>query len=140
MKLNYLAIIVTAVLSLGLGFVWFNLLFEKTWNKIMNYDPEIKPEPKAMAKSFAIFIIGALFTSGIYAVLVEATRLIAMFGYLPKGSEPLILVLAIWLGFYLPNSLGRVSWENKGWNFVVINSGFDLVRLCIMTLVFWVWR
>lgn len=140
MKLNYLAVIVTAILSLGLGYLWFTVFFGKPWAKIMNYDRSVQPTKQGMMRSFAIFLVGAVFTSLVFAGLIEAARMIAYFGYLPKGTEPLLMVLAVWLGFYLPQSLGRVSWEGKCWGFVVINAGYDLVRLLMMAGIFWFWR
>ena len=43
------------------------------------------------------------------------------------------------LGFFLPNQVGRVAWEQKTWGLVAINGGFDLVRLMLYAFILAYW-
>lgn len=139
LKINLLAVIVNTILSLGLGFIWFAVLFKKPWAAEMNYSGA-KPTPKVMLKSFSIFLIGSFFTSLIFAYIMKIAEFMAAFKILPQGLEALSVAFFIWLGFYLPQSLGRVSWEFKSFRLVLINGSYDLVRMILMAMIFWNWK
>ncbi len=139
LKINILAVLLNTVLSLGLGFVWFALLFKKPWAQEMNYSGE-KPTMAQMMKSFGIFLLGSFFTSLIFAYIMKISEFIAAFKVLPVGYEAMSVAFFIWLGFYLPQSMGRVSWEFKSWRLVLINGSYDLIRLVMMAMIFWNWK
>jgi hypothetical protein len=140
MKINYFAVIACCLVSLGLGFVWFNLLFGKVWAKIMHYDLSQRPSSSEMMKSFSLFLFGSLLSTLVLFCLVQLARIVSVFGYVPKGTEPYLVAIVVWIGFYIPQSLNRVSWEKKGWDFVLIHGAYDLVRLVVLSLLLWYWR
>ena len=50
-SLNYLAVLVAALTSIILGFLWYSpLLFAKPWMREMGYDPNDKAKIRAMQK------------------------------------------------------------------------------------------
>lgn len=139
LKINFLAVLLNTVLSLGLGFLWFAVLFKKPWGEEMNYSGE-KPTPAVMMKSFGIFLIGSFFTALVFGYIMKISEFIAAFKVLPVGYEAFSVAFFIWLGFYLPQSLGRVSWEFKSWRLVLIHGSYDLVRMVMMAMIFWNWK
>ena len=50
LHINIIAVIVAVVSNFILGFIWYTALFSKPWTKEMGYDPNMRPDKKAMLK------------------------------------------------------------------------------------------
>jgi hypothetical protein len=55
--LNYMAIALSVVLGMVLGFVWFSVLFDKAWARHMGMEDVPQPDGAAMGKSMVIFFV-----------------------------------------------------------------------------------
>lgn len=140
--INYLAVIVAVAVLMPVGFLWFGPLFGKPWARHMGMAETPQPDGAAMGKSMALFALGNLLLVFVLAHAQGVWRAGA-WGLSPDVSNPYLAVSSAgftWLGFFLPNQIGRVAWEQKTWGLVAINGGFDLVRLLICTflLAYWV--
>ena len=51
MQINYLAILVSAILSMVVGSIWYGPLFGKKWAELIGADPNDKKKMKEMQKS-----------------------------------------------------------------------------------------
>jgi hypothetical protein len=137
-SVNYLAVIATAILSLFLGFIWYSILFNKQFFKYyeVKMDPNKKPSAAVMFKSFSIFLLFAFFTSLVFAMGLELWRKNQLE---PHWCHSLKYAFMVWLGFFLPFHIGKVTWEMKKWGIVVLNGSYELIRVMLMALILWYW-
>src|SRR5260370_10712032 len=63
-SLNWLAILVAAISTMVVGFLWYSpLLFAKPWMKEMGYDPNDKAKTEEMKKTLARRMAGPFFAA-----------------------------------------------------------------------------
>ena len=139
--LNYMAIALSVVLGMVLGFVWFSVLFDKAWARHMGMEDVPQADGAAMGKSMVIFFVSNVLIVYVLAHTLGVWRASA-WGLSPDLS-PVALALYTagftWLGFFLPLQMNRVAWEMKKWGLVAINAGFDLTRLLVFSFVLAHW-
>ena len=113
---NWMGVVVAAVLSVVLGFIWYGPLFGKVWMKHSGVNmPDHKPSASEMAKPMFLSFIGA----GI------AAYVLSMVGASYSGA------FWLWLGLVIPVYVNIKAWEMKSWTFVAVNTGYWLVYLLI---------
>ena len=61
---------------------------------------------------------------------------IAMTGLLALSSA-LALATLVWLGFFVPTTLGGYLWEGKSFKLVAFNAAYQLVGLLVTGLAIW---
>ncbi len=94
--INFLAVLVAAIVYFFIGFVWYSLLFGEVWRKETGVpaDTTAKPKPGALAGQFAstfLYVMGVALVlnladvSGIKGVL-SITILITVFFATPMNS------------------------------------------------------
>ena len=61
-EVNYLVILVSAIISFIIGALWYSLLFGKSWTKLMGFSAKDieKTKKKSMAKTYFIGFIAQL--------------------------------------------------------------------------------
>lgn len=135
---NYLAIVVAAVLSMVIGSVWFGPLFGKPWMKLMGMSKESMKDmkPQAMMKLYGIQFVGSLFMA-----FVLAHSLVFAKAYLGESGISAGLQTGFWnwAGFVAPVTLTSVLWEGKSWKLWLLNNGYYLVLLCSMGVLLALW-
>ncbi len=129
--INYLAVLLAAIASMVLGFLWYGPIFGKKWIALMRFTPEhmAAAKKKGMGKQYSLMMLGALLMSYIlaHAVIFANTYLMT------SGAGAGISVGVLnWLGFIAPVTLGSVLWEGKSWTLWTLNAGYYLVSLMIM--------
>ena len=132
--INLLAVLVAALVSIILGFVWYGPLFGKTWMQLSGFtakDME-KAKKKGMTKTYILMIIGTLVSSYVLAHFVDYLQATDFNGALQAGFW-------LWLGFIAPVQLGIVLWEGKPWTLYFINVAYYLVNLILMATILAVW-
>ena len=133
--INYLAILIAAVASFFVGFLWYSVLFGKAWAKEMGISMDIKPTPAAMIKSLVMNFIGCFFLAFVFA------HNNAAWGFVPgmDQTEPIEkmanAVGFTWLGFYLIVDLNAVAFEGRSWKLFFINTSYHFMMLLVSGLV-----
>ncbi|HLC90318.1 MAG TPA: DUF1761 domain-containing protein [Candidatus Nanoarchaeia archaeon] len=128
---NYLAVLVAAVVSFLVGWVWFSKpVFGKVWMSLMGLKKE--PKHEGMAKNLVIGFLGTLVTAYVLAYFVD------MLGYMTALSGMMVGFWA-WLGFVATTTVGGVLWENKPWSLWLLNNGHNLVTLLITGAIVGAW-
>lgn len=132
---NYIAIVISAVAMMVLGFLWYGPLFGKFWMKEMGLtksDME-KAKKKGMTKSYVLMAASAIVMSYVFAHVLLA------FG---SNSAPAALQGAFWtwLGFVATVMLGKVLWEGKSWKLYILDAGYYLVGLGIVGQILTFWK
>ena len=140
LQINVIAVLVATVVNFILVFVWYAVLFEKPWTREMGYDPNMRPDRKAMAKGMALSVIGNFLFAWVLAFYLAGWRL------LPGGPAEfetlafaLNSALSVWIGFFLPVHLSKVAWEKHSWKLFSINSGYHLVSTMVVALIIAYW-
>jgi len=141
MSVNYLAVLVCAIVAMPLGFLWFGPLFGKMWARHMGF-ADAQGNSGSMGKAMAIFFIGNLLIAWVLAHSIEAWQA-SSWGLSPDAAPWIYAVNAgffNWLGFFLPLQMNRVAWEMKSWGLVLINASFDLTRLVVFGMILSYWQ
>lgn len=135
---NYLAILVSALLSMVLGSIWYGPLFGKPWMKMMGITKEsMKGMTSAdMGKLYGIQFIGSLVMAFVLShSLVYAKSYLGLSG-LGVGIQTGFWT---WLGFVAPVTLTSVLWEGKPWKLWLLNNCYYLALLVMMGIVLSLW-
>jgi hypothetical protein len=139
-QINLFAVLGAVIANFVLGFAWYTALFGKPWMKEMEYDPNMRPDGKTMAKGMALMVIGNFLFAWVLAFYLAGWRL------LPGGPTEFGVVafalnsaLSVWIGFFLPVHLSRVVWEHHSWKLFFINSGYNLAATIIVALIIVYW-
>ena len=129
--INYLAVVVAAIASYVLAFLWYGVVFKNRWMQLTGIT-EMKPT----AKNIILALVGAWFMSW---VLDHA----AIFGnaYLHTGgvSGGLMCGFFNWLGFIMPLTMTSVLYEKRKWSLWVLDNGFWLLSLLVMGAILSAW-
>jgi Protein of unknown function (DUF1761) len=137
-SLNWLAILVAAISTMVVGFVWYSpILFANPWMREMGYDPNDKAKIQEMQKS-----AGPAYGGSFLASLVSAFTL-ALFLH-GLRAEDLHLGLAVgfhvWLGFVATVQLTGVLFMKQSMKLFAINTGYQLVCYLVMGMILAVWK
>jgi hypothetical protein len=140
LKINITAVLVAVVINFILGFIWYTAFFGKAWTKEMGYDPNMRPDKKAMLKGMALMIIGNFLFAWVLAFYLSGWQ------YIPGAKEmkPLVMginsAISVWIGFFVPVHLSRVVWEKHSWKLFFINSGYHLAATVVVALILSYWK
>lgn len=136
--INYLAVIVSTILSMILGFLWYGPLFGKPWMTLMGITKEsMSGNQKGMGKTYALMALGSLITVFVLAhVVVFASAYTNTVGWMAGVSA----AFWSWIGFVAPISMGTVLWEGKPWKLWLINSSYYLVSFIISGTILALWK
>lgn len=140
---NYLAVIVSAVVAIVLGFLWYGPIFGKKWTAMIGWTPErisaMRADPKMknmVMRNYALVGVGALIMA---FVMSHAIVFAGAYMNVSGVSAGLQAGFWNWLGFVAPVTLGAVLWEGKPWMLWVLNAGYYLVSLLLMGLILGMW-
>ncbi len=140
MEINYLAILVVAILNMILGSIWFGPLFGKVWMREANITPPAVMDEKVkkgMIKSYSLMFIGSLVMAYILSHFIYyAQTASGMTGAMSGVSAG----FWSWLGFVVPTSIGVVLWEGKSWKSWAITYIYYLVALIMFGAILAVWK
>jgi len=133
-QLNYVAIIVAAVVSMAIGFLWYSpSMFGKQWRKLMGIKKkDMKKMEKKGKQSMIWAFISIIVTAGVLSLIIKWLGLNTW----QAGAN---IGFWIWLGFVATSQLGIVLWEGKPLKLYLINAGHHLVSLAVMGAILAAW-
>ncbi len=103
-------VLLSAVVSMVVGSVWYGMLFSKTFERAMGWDKKSAAERKQMQKGMMWSYVGQFIASlvmfYVLARFMNATGLIT-----PAGGA--VVAFWAWLGFVVPLKLGDSLWGGK---------------------------
>ena len=131
---NYIAVLVAAIVNMVLGFLWYGPLFGKQWIQLMAFDKKKMEEAKkkGMTKTYIVAFISTLLMSYILAHFVKYTQAATI-------AEGITAGVWLWLGFIATVQLSMVLWEGKPVKLYLINIAYYLVALSVMGAILSVW-
>ena len=136
-NINYLAVLVAAVASMAVGFLWYGVLFMEPWRRLMGYTKENMGKMNMSAnKAYMLQFVASL----VMAYVLAHTLIFANYYLDAEGAVAGVMAgFWNWLGFVAPITLGVVLWENKPWKLWLINASNYLVALVVMGVILAVW-
>jgi hypothetical protein len=137
-NLNLLAILVAAVATMPIGFLWYSpLLFANPWMREMGYDLNDKERIKEMQKS-----AGPTYLVAFIASLVSAFILALFLHYMNVQNLEYGLLIGshVWLGFVATVQLTGAVFSKQSMKLFAINTGYQLVCYLVMSAILTLWR
>lgn len=132
---NYLAIVVAAVVAYAVGAAWHSPIgFGKYWMKLMGLNRDDMGKMPLTAKQAMILgFVVTLLVSYVLAVFMSLT-------YAFTVSTAMELGFWLWLGFLAPTLANGWLWEGKSFKLFAFNAAYALVNIEIMALVLGLWQ
>lgn len=118
-NLNILAILVSSLAAMAIGFFWYGPLFGAKWinyigmNEADKNSADIK---KAMGTGFLATVIGMSFIALLLQIIGTSTV-----------KEAAIVACVLWAATAFPSELHGVAWEKKPLGLLCINASNALV-------------
>ena len=129
---NYLAIVVAAVVALVIGFIWYSpRVFGNRWMAYLGTTQAQlgNPGPTGMV----VGVVASLLNAWVLAVLS-----------LNLGGESIadgvLLGVLAWLGFMATITAAQISFEKKPWGLWVLNNAHNLLIQVLMGAIVTAWR
>ncbi len=129
---NFLAVVVAALVSFGLGALWYAVLFGKAWQRLSG-----TAEVKQTAPSLIVVLIGSLLMSFVLHHAIFFAN-----AYLKTGGVGGGLMVGFfnWIGFIAPVTIGVVTYEKKPFALWVLDNAYWLISLLVMGVILSVWQ
>src|SRR6202041_2408016 len=138
MGVNVWAVLVSALATMVVGFVWYSpLLFARRWTILMGYDPDDKAKLAEMQKSAGPSYMLSLVASVLSAAVLGKIIAIATIHTPLYGIK---MGLAVWLGFVTTVQLTNALFMRQPAKLYAINTGYQLVCYVVMGAIMAVWR
>lgn len=133
-QVNYLAVLLAAVASMVLGFLWYSpMLLGKAWMKERGLTAEtIKKEQQGMGMLYGLSFVVALITA---YVLSHVMTMAVNFFHMPLLNTGLTSAFWMWLGFVMPVQATATIFGNHNFKLFAIDTGYQLGSLLLMGVV-----
>lgn len=125
--INYLAILVSAVIAMILGAIWYGPIFGKKWRKVSG--------SKKGAKGLYItqFLV-TLFQVWVLASFIGGWN----------DFDSVKNILWIWAGFIIPTIAAGAMWDNDSkkvqWTRFLIQGGYQLLIFAVFGFILTTWK
>jgi hypothetical protein len=132
---NYLPVLVAAVVVFVLGWLWYSpLLFYKPWMRLRGMDPVAATAGATMpAGKLLVELARCLLLAYVIARFVALLGIHSWMGAVHFG-------FLLWIGFPLILLTGSVLWENVPWKVAAIHAGDWLVKLLVIPIIVTLWH
>jgi hypothetical protein len=134
-QVNYLAVLVSAVVIFVLGGLWYSVLFGKAWLSLMGKtEEEIKADTKGSVPLMYLmaFICGLLTSWTLAVILNHFINLTALRGALVGAL--------CWVGFAAVTSFATSLFSGHPKALWLINSSYNLVSFVLAGIILALWR
>lgn len=140
MEANYLAVLVCAVISIVLGFIWYSkALFGNAFGRAIGMDMNMSPE---MMKEKSKGMWKTIFTQLVLSFIQVFALSYLVFAI--KDVSAVMLALFVCIGFIVTNTAGGLLWSNytkkNAWTIFKISVGYDLILFTIFGLILCAWK
>ena len=133
--LNWLAVLVGAVIYFALGALWYSpVLFMRPWQRSIGWDADRTPPQQSVTTYIVPFLA--------YVVMAVAVGLLAEATGSDNAGEGIVLGLVIGVGLSLMHTLVDAAVDpNKPepWTWFAINGAYHTIGLIIVAVIVSVW-
>ena len=142
--INYLAVLVAAIVIFALGGLWYSpVLFMKKWIALQNRTEE-QMRAEAAAANMPVLYVSAFVTSLLIALVMA--HLLGHFAAAvdphmhPSAAHGALFGVACWLGFAAPTSYATAIFSGKPKQLWFIDSAYNLVSFVLAGAILGAWR
>ena len=138
-SINYLAILIAAVVAFVLGFLFHGPLFGKLWMKLANVKMTGKEKMSDMyGKMFWNFVVQLLTATALSVIYLYASSSPLLAGS-SNAAKGLICAFWAWLGFIVASSSIEVIWMGKSFKLWLFECGSSFIVMMAMGLIISSW-
>lgn len=131
LHIHVLPVLVAAVIQWLIGWIWYGLVFKKSWTKLVGNTGETKAGYAAFAM-ISSFIASIILCWALVNILSGFKTATFMGG--------LSLAIICWLGFMAPPLFAQHIYEKRPVNLFAINAAYWVVAMAVSGGVLAVWR
>ncbi|KKR06115.1 MAG: hypothetical protein UT34_C0001G0155 [candidate division WS6 bacterium GW2011_GWF2_39_15] len=126
MEFNLLAVLLSGVGSMLLGFLWYGPLFSKIWMKESHLsEDDVKGGP---GTGYLLTFIAALFMAAITSLLISRLAV-------TEVMDGLVIGLLIGLGYIATSFASNYIFGQKTLKLYFIDAGYQVVNVLLATIV-----
>jgi len=133
MRINYLAVVVAAVVYWLLGALWYGVLFAKQWMALMGISKEQAEQQGQSAIPYVVAFLCGLVIAYVLALVCNASGATTA----GKGASTGVLM---WLGFVGTTTLTTYQFDGRPIALWAINYGYALIGFLITGAILAIWR
>ena len=129
---NYLAVIVAAVVALVIGFAFYSprTLGTRWMASLGTSQAQLgNPGPAGMATGIVASLVNA-WVLAVLAMNLGATKI----------SDGMMLGVLCWLGFMATITAAQIAFEKRPWSLWILNNMHNLIVQIVMAAIVTVWR
>jgi hypothetical protein len=132
MRLNYAAIVVSAIVYWLLGALWFGVIFAKPWMELEGITVAEAMKINPTVPYIVVFVADVILAFVLANVCTWRQVDTAW-----KGSS---LGVLFWIGFVATTTLATYEFEGRPFHLFLINYGYCLVGMVIMGAILGAWK
>lgn len=131
--INWLAVLVTGVVYMAVGFIWYSMrVFGTPWSKMIGLsEEELRRGAKPLM--YGVTFVLALVTGAVLAVIVRSVGATTVTGGLKAG-------LMVAVGFILTSFGTESIFSRRPFKLYLITAGYQAVAILINAMILAVWR
>ena len=130
LTVNWLAVLVTAVINMVVGFLWYGPLFSRLFLRLIGKRAE---EIEASPVVYVLGFVMGLITTYVLAVIVVSAGVTTWWGGAVTGA-------VVWIAIGALTSANTILYEDRRVGLWLLFSSYQLVVLTIAGTLFAVWR
>lgn len=136
--MNAFAVIISAIVAMGIGMLWYGPLFGKAWMASMGWDAKAfakakrEAEKKGMGKTYAAALASNLVLVVALAYFIDVLVVTSVV----RGA---VLGALVSIGFVATSSLSAVLWEGKSVRTYLIYVSYSIVTLAVCGAILAAW-
>jgi uncharacterized protein DUF1761 len=132
-RLNYLAILVSALVYFAVQAVWFTVFMKEWLAGIGKTAEELQQQGTSVVLAYAIAFVGALVIAAAISWFTQMT------GKQNVIRGALVGVVA-WVGFVLTTWSAEYAFEGKSLRILAVNTGVSLIGMVLMGAILGGWK
>lgn len=127
--INFLAIIVSTIVTMILGMLWYGPIFGKTWMKLSGMKEKDMKHP---GSAIVMGLINTFVMVLALALLLEITQPVSMREALVQGG-------LVAIGFAATNEASDSIWGGSPWPLTLLNAAYALIGTLIASAILFSW-
>lgn len=133
--ISFTGILVATVANFFVGFLWYSVLFQKSWAKEMGMSLDVKPPNGIMIRGLLMNLIGNFLMAYVFAHNNAAWSFVPGMDKMSTWGSIMSAAGFTWLGFYVPTDINAVAWEGKSWKLFFINAGYHFTIVLVAAII-----
>jgi hypothetical protein len=135
LHINILAVLVSAVVTFGIGALWYSpFLFGKQWMAFNDVTPDkVEAMRKGAARLYGISFLCYVVLAAVFAILIRMVHLESVLGGAKMGGM-------LWVGFVATLGLTASLYQAKPLKAFALDAGYQLVFMVVMGLILTAWH